>query len=716
MKKELLFGVLLIFLFQQLISGQQETYAVSISPFSSKKSDDFSPVYYKKGIVFCTNKSPNLFLNYFGSENRKKFNIYYTRSTPESNSGRSSMFSKKLSSKVNDGPATFNKNGDTIYFTRNLDLSHKRGNSSANGNKLGIFSAVFIDGKWTKIREFNYDNESYNITAPSLSPDAKRLFFASDKPGGNGGYDLYFCKWKGDYWGKPENLGPVINTSGNESYPFISATGDLFFSSDGHAGHGGTDIFFSEFSDQAWQLPVDLDPPINSKANDFGLITDSVMSEGYFSSDRKKPIDIYHFITRFPQVFYADIQKENNYCFNFRDTGTIVVDSSRLKSVWSFGDGNIAEKIEVKHCFQRPGDYKVRLDIIEKNSGKLFFSKLSYNLKIADTDQAYITSPGVSVKGEYNDFNGSKSNLPGFKIMNYTWNFGDGKKSSGEIVKHAYSAKGEYIVNLGLTLKSISTGKIKRTGVSKKIQITGDNKEKAIWLANESKKNIDFPVPHDSEDVKITNLYSAETEFREDAVFVVELVASKNQIRPDSTLFRNVPKKFRITEKHEPDGPLFCYNVDQQMNLMATYPAYREMTALGFKNVCIKIYMLKDQSEKELRNLIMINGAFADSYFDSSEKLTSGAYIMLDQIYKLMNKYPPMKLEVAVHTDNTGVAENNLAISQRHSQSLVNYLIKKGISNKRMVAMGFGGTKPISPNFLEKERKLNRRIDFIVIN
>ena len=126
--------------------------------------------------------------------------------------------------------------------------------------------------------------------------------------------------------------------------------------------------------------------------------------------------------------------------------------------------------------------------------------------------------------------------------------------------------------------------------------------------------------------------------------------------------------------------------------------------------------MLKDQSEKELRNLIMINGAFADSYFDSSEKLTSGAYIMLDQIYKLMNKYPPMKLEVAVHTDNTGVAENNLAISQRHSQSLVNYLIKKGISNKRMVAMGFGGTKPISPNFLEKERKLNRRIDFIVIN
>jgi outer membrane protein OmpA-like peptidoglycan-associated protein len=81
-----------------------------------------------------------------------------------------------------------------------------------------------------------------------------------------------------------------------------------------------------------------------------------------------------------------------------------------------------------------------------------------------------------------------------------------------------------------------------------------------------------------------------------------------------------------------------------------------------------------------------------------------------------MKKYPPMKLELAVHTDNTGLAENNLTLSQRHSQFLVNYLIKRGIDNKRIIAMGFGGSKPIAPNFLEKDRKLNRRIDFIIVN
>jgi outer membrane protein OmpA-like peptidoglycan-associated protein len=89
---------------------------------------------------------------------------------------------------------------------------------------------------------------------------------------------------------------------------------------------------------------------------------------------------------------------------------------------------------------------------------------------------------------------------------------------------------------------------------------------------------------------------------------------------------------------------------------------------------------------------------------------------MLDQVFKLMKKYPPLKLELAVHTDNRGPADKNLALSQRHSQYMVNYLIKRGINTRRMISMGFGGSKPIAPNFLEKDRKLNRRIDFRIID
>ena len=80
-----------------------------------------------------------------------------------------------------------------------------------------------------------------------------------------------------------------------------------------------------------------------------------------------------------------------------------------------------------------------------------------------------------------------------------------------------------------------------------------------------------------------------------------------------------------------------------------------------------------------------------------------------------MNKYPSLRLEVAVHSDNSGSAEANLALSQKRSQLLINYLITRGISAKRLIATGFGGSKPIASNFLEKDRKLNRRIDFIIV-
>jgi outer membrane protein OmpA-like peptidoglycan-associated protein len=225
-----------------------------------------------------------------------------------------------------------------------------------------------------------------------------------------------------------------------------------------------------------------------------------------------------------------------------------------------------------------------------------------------------------------------------------------------------------------------------------------------------------FPDVDKFENTQIKTQYSAVSESKKDAVFVVELLSSKTKIKLDSWTFRNVPKKFTLTEKFNPEDSTYIYLVDQQMSLMATYPAYRELSGLGFKSVRIKTYDLKDPYEKELHNLIKINGAFADSYFDSSDRLTSGAFIMLDQIVKLMNKYPLIRLEVAVHSDNTGSAATSLALSQMRSQLLVGYLVTRGINSKRLVATGFGGSKPIAPNNTEKDRKLNRRIDFIILN
>ena len=463
----------MVSLLSQIILGQSETYIVKKASFSSDKYDEFSPVYYKNGIVFCSNRNLSL-SSRSTSQNKGLFKIYYIDTTGKAGWESTKLFSKNLTTILNDGPVTFNSLRDTIYFSRNQDVSSKLSDISNPRNKLGIFSAVLIGGQWTKIRELRINNEWYNVTTPCLSPDGKRIYFASDKPGGYGGSDLYYSQWKNDRWEDPVNLGPVINTKGNESYPFINPSGELFFSSDGHPGHGGKDIFFSYISDTTWITPVCLDQPINSRFDDFGIVTDAQMNEGYFSTNRDKSIDIYHFKTNLPQIFYNTIQKENQNCFMLNDSGALEIDSTHLKYVWDFGDGKKASGMVVQHCFQGAGKYIVKLDVIDKATGNLFLSKLEYNLELLDYKQPYINSPETAVKGDTLKLDGVRSNLPGYKVLSYYWNFGDGYRSFGDNVSHAYKENGEFIVNMELTLKSELTGNIHKTGVSRKILIFND--------------------------------------------------------------------------------------------------------------------------------------------------------------------------------------------------------------------------------------------------
>lgn len=704
--------VVLIVSLSQLLLAQSETYTVKKAYFSSDKYDEFSPVFYNNGIVFCTNRNIG-FSNRSTAENKGLFKIYYTDSTGKRDWESAKLFSKNLTSILNDGPVTFNRTRDTVYFSRNQDVTSKLSDKTSSRNKLGIYSAIMVDGEWTKVRELRINNQWYNVTTPFLSPDGKKLYFASDKPGGFGGSDLYYSVWKGDRWEDPVNLGPVINTKGNESYPFVNAVGELFFSSDGHPGYGGKDIYFSMISDTTWIEPVRLDPPINSPHDDFGILTDPLTHQGYFSSNRDKTIDIYYFRTNTPQVLYNQLQRKNEYCFQLTDSGSIDVDTLNLKFIWSFGDGTKATGLKVKHCFPGPGKFLVRLDIFDKPYGHLFFTKLVYTLEIEDYKQPFINSSDFVVKGDTLRFDGMRSNLPGYKIVSYLWNFRDGSKTRGEKTVHTFKKSGEFLVNMELVVKSVSSGEIHKTGVSKEV-IVFDNKNELIAY----RSKIAAKPAQDiwkSANIRMNTQFSAEEEFKKDVVYNVELLATRTKIGTNNAAFRTVPKKYTVSEQYIPADSSYAYVVDQQMTLMATYPAYRELYNLGFKNVRISTYVLKDQSEKELHNLIKINGAFADTYFDYSNRLTSNAYIMLDQIVKLMNKYPSIKLEVAVHSDNTGAPEASLSLSQTRSQLLVSYLISRGINSKRLLATGFGGSKPIASNILEKDRKLNRRIDFIII-
>jgi hypothetical protein len=715
MKKKYLFASLIYFTMSAFTFAQSESFTINKALFSSDKYDEFCPVYFNNGIVFCTNRSKNSLSDYSGSNNKGQYKLFYIDTTGKVKWNKSRLFSKDLTTRLNDGPATFNLQRDTIYFSKNIRTEGKLSDLKGGGNNLGVFFAALVGKKWGKIIEFRFNNDLYNVTTPYLSPDGSKLFFASDRPGGFGGSDIYYTHWKNGYWGDPVNLGPLINTKGNESYPYMNEVGELFFSSDGIPGLGGKDIFVTKQSSTGWYPPVHLDPPVNSKYNDFGIVTDPLMKEGYFSSDRGNSIDIFHFKANSFQFWFSEPQKENHFCFNISDTGSILIDTLKFKYVWSFDDTSIINGPVAYHCFPGSGKHIINLDLFDRKTRNLFFHKLKYSIEILKIDQPFITAPEFAIVEDTIAFDGLGSLCQGYTIEGYYWDFGDGTTGTGIRLIHKYAKSGEFEIRLALILKSKSDGKLEKRIVSKKIKVFKNEQERSLYLSEFTNKNKDAGDIKNINNIKIIDYFSAEADFKKESVFQVVLLSSSSRIDLNSRTFRNVPAKYSIKEIFDPDESRYLYLVDQEMTLMATYPAYNDMIAIGFKEASVRICLLKEPAEIDLYNIEKNYSTLTDNIFDYNNRLTKNAYIMLDQVVNLFNKYPNIKLEIGVHTDDQGPAPNLQWLSQVRAQIIVNYLTVRGINSKRLIAKGYADTKPIVSNLNTADRALNRRVDFTIV-
>ncbi|NLL29079.1 MAG: OmpA family protein [Bacteroidales bacterium] len=224
----------------------------------------------------------------------------------------------KLLEDVNDayhnGPAVFDEKNQILYFTKTttvLKKIQKKSNPDPTSwfpdksynvftNKLEIYSAKLIDGKFVEITPFKYNNkEEYSVGHPAISPDGDILYFVSDMPGGVGETDIYYCVKNVDgTWETPQNAGTTINTSGKEMFPVIEKNGDLYFSSNGHPGMGGLDMFRSTGSKETWSEPENLKHPFNSPKDDFAILFTEEGKTGFFTSNRdggEGADDIYSF-------------------------------------------------------------------------------------------------------------------------------------------------------------------------------------------------------------------------------------------------------------------------------------------------------------------------------------------------------------------------------------------------------------------------------------
>ena len=222
---------------------------------------------------------------------------------------------KDLNSRYHDGTVTFDSLSQRLYFTRNnwyYGVPEKADNGEL---KLGIFFSVVSTGEynnkeWGNLVPWEHNDPQFNNGHPCVSRDGRRMYFTSDRPGGQGGTDIWFCDNLGNQWGVPQNMGPKVNTIGDEMYPFVGLDSTLYFASTGHPGLGGMDIFMSRLTTKGPGRVLNMGVPLNSRFNDHGLILLRDDSTGFFVSNRtggKGSDDIYGTTVRKPGIFMKGI-------------------------------------------------------------------------------------------------------------------------------------------------------------------------------------------------------------------------------------------------------------------------------------------------------------------------------------------------------------------------------------------------------------------------
>ncbi len=303
---------LFIFVFTNLYLSSQEIHTLysipseklveglkidNLKTINSSKLD-YCPIPFGDGIIFTSNRTENLpwYKRIFS---KAYSNLLFTANTGGNKYTEPFSLPGEVNGKFNEGAASISTDGKTMYFTRNAVKKNKNGLYDLN-----IYSAELVEKKWQNVKEINLGAGDYTNCHPAISKDGQTLYFASNRPGGLGGMDLYASHLVEGEWQTPINLGPSVNSEKTELFPQIGQKGELYFSSDYGDGLGQLDIWVSRIDSSGKVMAKEnMGVPINSSEDDFSFVVMPNGRSGYLTSNRKNGMgedDIYSWEVTLP--------------------------------------------------------------------------------------------------------------------------------------------------------------------------------------------------------------------------------------------------------------------------------------------------------------------------------------------------------------------------------------------------------------------------------
>jgi outer membrane protein OmpA-like peptidoglycan-associated protein/tetratricopeptide (TPR) repeat protein len=596
-------------------------FEVKSLPELNSKNADYAPVIVDNALLFASSRP--VAIEKFGQMTwtNDAFNQYYISKDQKT----SIPFRNFVGRDINDAPMSYSAKEEWVAITSNNFMDGIR-HIEGSGMLMDIYLyKTKSQNEWdTDSEQFFPHNANvnsdkpYSSGHPFLSADATTLFFCSNKAGGFGGYDIYVSIKTKSGWSEPKNLGPQINTPGNEMCPFFDGFGNLYFSSDWHHGFGGMDVFVCRQFSDSWSEALNLGKGVNSPYDDMYFVFSATQNLGFFSSNR---------------------------------TG---------------GQGN-EDIYEVKML--RP---------LQTVSRKL----LKSGDKVVVNDAFSLSASFVSNSHEFAAFLESLKSDPNAVVQIYVHTDSKGS-TSGNLNLSAKQAKSayDYLIQSGIT-----PNRIRYEGKGE--QFTLNACADAVPCGeDEHKQNrrAEFYIIG-----KLDERGQFIREFEPTFVAVPVPVVVQNNDNPNAT---DPNKATKVLPDVKSPPPVI---IEPEPKPVVKKPVKKSHYAVG--------------------DVIEVASIFYITNAASVDEKSPG----LSQLIDVLNTHKHVILEIGAHTDAVGTSEYNLDLSQRRAEALKAYLVKKGITQDRLKAKGYGETQ-IKNRCKEgvkcsnEEHAENRRTEFKVI-